>query len=199
MFRKLPHIEKQVCARLRTMKNFIVSRTDSVPVAQDIYGDAVLRIWRKIRNGKFRDDGGSLDSFMWWQARNAIKDYYRKEKRFNSFALDEYVHHHGFFARNSERDYEIAMENRLFIEKVMSVLSAICRKILILLLFQNMKLYEIAETLEISLITASNYLCGMRIKFGVHLCRTRVQKRCVKNGSKKAGYRMDYILRKISG
>ncbi len=197
MDRKLPHIEEQICARLRIMKNFIVSRTDSVPVAEDIYGHAVLKIWEKIRNGKFRDDGGSIDSFMMWCAIGSIGDYYRKEKRLNHFALNEYAHYHGIFARNSEREYEIAMENRLFIEKVISILSAVCRKILILFLFQNMKPYEIGETLDMPPGTVSGYLRGMRIKFGNHFCRTRVRKKG--KLSKKSDYRMDYIMRKING
>ena len=137
MNRKLPHIEVQICARLRTLKNFIISKTDSVPVAEDIYGDTVLKIWRIIRSGKFKK-GHSIDSFMWHCALNSITDYYRKEKRYNFFARNEYAHYHNNLARSPERNYEMAMENRLFIEKVMSVLSAVYRKILILLLFQNM-------------------------------------------------------------
>jgi len=196
MNRKLPQIESQICVRLHTMKNFIVSKTYSAPVAQDIYAEACVMIWTKIRNGKFRDDGGSLDSFMWWCARNAINDYHRKEKRFNNFARNEYAHYHGIFAKNSEREYELAMENRLFIRKGMKKVSVVCRKILLLLLFQNMKLSEIGEILNMPSSTVSQYLRGMRSKFGVHLCRAKAQKGAL---DVTAGGRGRWLMKKIGG
>lgn len=194
MNRKLPHIEKQICVRLRTMKNFISSRAGSAQAAEDIYATACVTIWRKIRDGKFRDDGGSVDSFMWWCARNAINDYYRGERRFNNFARNEYAHYHGIFARNAEREHELAVENRLFIKKMMKQVSVVCRKILALLLFQNMKLHEIAETLEMPKSTISQYLRGMRSKFGVHLCRAKAQKGAL---DVTAGGRGRWLMKKI--
>lgn len=194
MNRELPHIEKQICVRLRTMKNFISSRTGSAPVAEDIYATACVTIWTKIRDGKFRDDGGSVDSFMWWCARNAINDYYRKERRFNHFTRNEYAHSYSHFARNSEREYELAIENGLFIKKAMKKVSIVCRKILILLLFQNMKLHEIAETLEMPKSIISQYLRGMRSKFGVHLCRAKAQKGAL---DVTTGSRGRWLMKKI--
>ena len=194
MNRKLPHVEKRICARLRTMKNFIISRTNSVPVAEDIYAAACVTIWKKIRSGELRKEG-SIDSFMWWCAKGAIRDYYRREKRYIQFTLDEYIHSPVIFARDSEREYELAIENRRFIKKMMKKVSVVCKKILILLLFQNMKLYEIAETLEIPMTTVSAYLRGMRNKFGVDLCRVRVQKKGVLDIT--AGFRGRWLMKKI--
>jgi len=194
MNRKLPHIEKEICVRLRTMKNFISSRTNSVQVAEDIYATACVTIWRKIRNGEFRDDGGSIDSFMWWCARNAINDYYRKEKKFISFTRDEYIHYSVMFARNSEREYELTIENRLFIKKAMKKVSVVCRKILLLLLFQNMKVHEIGEILNMPSSTVSQYLRGMRSKFGVHLCRAKAPKGAL---DVTAGSKGRWLMKKI--
>lgn len=173
--RKVAHVEKQICARLRTMKNFIISKTDSIPVAEDIYGEAVLKIWQIIRSGKFKE-GHSIDSFMCWCSRSAISNYFRKEKNYSSFVQNKYPSYCNTSTKSPEREYEIAMENRLFIEKMIQALGVLYRKVIILLLFQNMKLYEIAETLEMPWSTVGNCLHRMRKQFGVYLGRARVQK-----------------------
>lgn len=172
MDRKLPHIEAQICARLRTLKKYISIKVDSAAEAEDIYGETVLKIWRIIRSGKFKE-GYSIDAFMMWCARSCVGNYYQNKNRYSFFVRNEYVHHHNTFARNHEREYEIAVENRMFIEKVMRVVSAVYRKVLILLLFQNMRHWEIAETLGISRVTVSGYLFRMRNSFEIYLNRAR--------------------------
>lgn len=173
------YIETQICDRLYKLKNYISSRVSSRVVADDIYGDTMLRIWRIVRNRKFKE-GLSVDAFMWLCAKSVISDYFKKESSKKRNCVDEYGHYCDTATESLERVYEASVENEIFMEKARKELNNICRRVLMLLLFQNMKHWEIADTLGIPRVTVSSYLMRMRKQFGdIHLnkVRTRMEMR----------------------
>lgn len=137
-------IEAQICDRLPKMKAYIMSKCNLREEAEDIYGDMIVRIWKIIRNGGPRG-GYSNDGYIWNSAKFAIGDYYRKERKMKR-NHDEYGYHLPASMRSFEGEYEASIVFMREIEK----LSPVYRKVLILLLFQNMGPNEIADTLRIS-------------------------------------------------
>lgn len=168
----ITEIERQICGRLYKLKNYINFRIVNKTVADDIYSLVVLKLWRIIRSGKFKV-GFSIDAFMWLCAKTAINGHFKKEKNEQN-RYDEYAYYCNAIIKSPEKEYEAKEENKLFMEKARKELNDICRRVLILLLFQNMKHHEIADTLGISRNTVSSYLMRMRSKLGeVHLSKVR--------------------------
>jgi len=165
-------IETQVCDRLYKLRNYINSRVVNKTVVNDIYSIAVLRLWKIIQNGGFKT-GYSIDSYMWLCAKSTISDYFRKEKREQN-RDNEYIYYCDVTTKSPEKEYEAKEGNKLFMEKAERELDESCRKILILLLFQNMKHYEIADTLDMNRNTVSICLMRIRKRLGdVHLNKVR--------------------------
>ena len=158
-------IETQICDRLHRLKNYINSRVGKGALAEDLYGDAVLKILRKVRSEKSKG-GSSLNTFMWRCAQTVISDYYKKENIHKRLLDAEYVYRINTIGKSPEKEYEIKEENKKFMERARRELNDIRRRILILLLFQNMRHYEIADTLGIAKSTVSNYLMRMRSELG---------------------------------
>ena len=157
-------IEKQICNRLYKLRNYINFRVVNKTVVDDIYSIAILKLWRIIKNGGFKK-GHSIDSYMWLCAKSTISDYFKKEKNEQN-RDDEYTYSCNAITKSPEKEYEAKEENKLFMEKARRELSDDYRKVLILLLFQNMNHYEIADTLGISRNTVSCHLMRMRKKLG---------------------------------
>ena len=169
-------IETQICDRLYKLKNYINSRVSSRVEAEDLYSDTVLKILRIVRRGEFRE-GNSVDAFMWLCAKSVISTYFKTKNLRNQLLKDNYV----YCIRTSERSfgkaYEASEECKAFIEKARKKLSDVYKRVLMLLLFQNMRHDEIADTLGMPRATVSKYIMKMRERLGdVYLNKARTRK-----------------------
>ena len=170
-------IETQVCNRLYKLRNYIKSRIGIPELAEDLYGEAVLIILRKVRSEKLGKDFSSLDAFMWICAKTVIHDHFKTEGVRKRLLEDDYVYCVNMCERSPEKAYEIKEEIKIFMEEVRDKLSSVYRKTLILSLFQNMDHNEIADTLAIPRVTISTYFLRMRSRLGgVHLNQVRKRK-----------------------
>lgn len=173
MNRAMTNIETQICERLHKLKNYIKGRVGTSEVADDLYGETALKILRKVKREK-TNNGHSLDAFMRICARTVISDYFKKERIRKQLLKDEYVNRVRTFKEGPDKEYEVREENNKFMERARKELSSAYRKALILLLFQNMNHYEIADTLGIPRVTISTYMLRMRRRLGdVHLNKAR--------------------------
>ena len=166
----MTNIETQICNRLPKLRNYIKSRVGTPELAEDLYGEAVLKILRKARNGS-----SSLDAFMWICAKTVISDYFKTEGVRRRLLENDYVYCVNMCERSPEKAYETLEEIKAFMGEAREKLNSVYRKTLILLLFQNMDHNEIADTLAMPRATISTYLLRMRRRLGgVHLNKVRV-------------------------
>ena len=171
------NIETQICERLPKLRNYIKSRVGTPELAEDLYGEAVLKILEKVKGERLGNDS-SLDSFMWMCARSVISDHFKTEGIRKHLLEDDYVYCVNMYEKSPERKYEIKEEIKEFIKRVERELNSIYKKTLFLLLFQSMNHIEIAYTLGISRETVSSHLLRIRDRFGdVHLNKVRVRKK----------------------
>lgn len=139
-------IEKQICERLHKLRNYIKSRIETPELADDLYGEAVLKILRKVRSEKVGKDFSSLDAFMWICAKTVIHDHFKTEAVRKRLLEDDYVYCINTSERGPERKYEMKEEIKEFMKRVERELNSIYKKTLFLLLFQSMNHIEIAYT-----------------------------------------------------
>lgn len=158
-------IEAQICDRLYKLKKYIDSKVGKGALAEDLYGDAVLKVLKKVKIEKIKNDY-SLDVFMILCAKTVISDYYKKERMHKQLLENEYVCHISTIEESVEKEYEIKRENKKFMERIREELDDMCRRILVLLLFQNMRHCEIADVLGISREMVSSRIMRMRNKLG---------------------------------
>lgn len=160
-------VEKQIYERLPLLRRYVMSRLrGSMEQVEDI---------EFIRNGDFKV-GYSIDGFMKKCALNEIFDYYKERNRLKRTHSDEYEYHFNIATKSPEKEYEIRMENETFMKRV-EKLRIVYRKIIILLLFQNMKHCEIANTLGMPRATVSTHFLRIRRKLGdIHLNKVRTRK-----------------------
>jgi len=159
-------VEMQICDRLYTLKRYVESKCGGRGVlAEDIYGDALVKIWEFIRSGKFKE-GFSIDAFMKRCAWSVLCDYYRGKNRTKRIYNDEYEAYVSSMTRDFEREYEALLESKLLMKKI-EKLKPLYRRILALALFQNMTHYEIAETLGMREATVGCYLSRLRSRLRI--------------------------------
>lgn len=171
------NIETQICNRLHKLRNYINSRVSSGAIADDLYGEAVLKILEKVKGERLRK-GSSLDSFMWMCARSVISSHFKTEGVRRRLIENDYIYCINMYERSPEKVHEVKEEIKIFMEEAREKLSSVYRKTLILLLFQNMNHNEIADTLVIPRATISTYLLRIRRRLGdVHLNKIRVMAR----------------------
>ncbi|GAG45559.1 unnamed protein product, partial [marine sediment metagenome] len=154
-------IETQICNRLHKLRNYIKGRVGTGEVAEDLYGEALLKILKKAKSEKIKKDFPSLDTFMWLCARTVISDHFKTEAVRKRLLEDDYVYCVNMYEKSPEKIHEVKEEIKTFMEEVRQKLNNVYRKTLILLLFQNMNHDEIANTLAIPRATISTYLLRM--------------------------------------
>lgn len=170
-------IETQVYDRLPVLKRYVFSRFRfNEEESEDVYGDAVLKIFRAIRNGGFKE-GFSLDAYMRHVVWSVAIDRFRVSSRLRDANTAEYDYHFKTTEKSTEKQYEHSSEIDRFLKKL-ECLKDTRKKILILLLFQGMDHNEIAETLNIPRVTVSVHVSRARKQFGdIHLNKVRERKR----------------------
>jgi len=168
-------IETQICDRLHKLRNYIKGRVGTGEIAEDLYGEALLKILKKAKSEKIKKDFPSLDTFMWLCARTVISDHFKTEGVRKRLLEDDYVYCVNVYEKSPEEIHEVKEEIKIFMEEARKKLSGVYRKTLILLLFQNMNHNEIADTLVMPRATVSTYLLRMRKRLGnVHLNKVRI-------------------------
>jgi len=166
-------IETQVCDRLPILKKYVFSRFRfNEEESEDVYGDAVLKIFRAIRNGGFKE-GFSLDAYMRHVVWSVAIDRFRVSSRLRNTNTIEYDYHFKTTEKSAEKQYEHSSEIDRF-QKKLECLEGIRKKILLLLLFQGMNHNEIVETLDIPRATVSIHVHRARKQFGdINLNKSR--------------------------
>ena len=169
-------IETQICDRLHKLRNYIKGRVGTGEVAEDLYGEALLKILRKAKSEKIKKDFPSLDTFMWLCARSVISGYFKTECVRKRLLEDDYVYCINMCEKSPEGKFEVEEENKIFLEKAKKQLNDIYKRVLMLLLFQNMGHDEIADTLGMPRATVSKYVMKMRGRLGgIHLNKVRTR------------------------
>ena len=174
----MTNIETQICDHSFRLKRYIESKCrGQKELAEDLYGDAMLKILMKVRVEKFKNDS-SLDGFMLKCAKTTISNYFKIEATHKRLFNDDYVYCVNTSERGPERKYETKEEIKKFMKRVERELNSIYKKTLFLLLFQSMNHIEIAYTLGICRETVSSHLLRIRNRFGdVYLNQVRVRKK----------------------
>lgn len=168
-------IETQVCGQLPILKRYVFSRFRfNKEESEDVYGDAVLKIFRAIRNGGFKE-GFSLSAYMRHVVWSVAIDRFRISSRLRNTNTAEYDYHFKTIEKSPEKRYEHSDEIDRFLGRIEHV-EGIRRKILILLLFQGMSHDEIADTLDMPRATVSTHVSRARKQFGgIELSKVRTR------------------------
>lgn len=164
-------IETRMYERLHVARGYVFARCLR-PDAEDIYGDTVVKIWEILRAGQVKKDG-NLDAFICRIAHSVLCDYYKRQRTDKRNCNEQYIYHCTPTTRSPEREYEAKQENHIFLKKL-GTLKSLYRKVIILLLYQSMKHWEIAYVLGIPRGTVSTLLFRARQKLGdIHLGKVR--------------------------
>lgn len=170
----MTNIETRICDRSFRLKRYIESKCrGQKELAEDLYGDAMLKILTKVRIEKFKNDS-SLDGFMLICAKTVISNYFKTESIHKRIIDNNYIYCVNTSEKSPEKKYEIKEKIKRFMEKIEKKLNNTYKKTLFLSLFQNMNHNEIAYTLGICRETVSIHLLRTRKKLGnVHLNKYR--------------------------
>ena len=170
-----PSIETQVCDRLYVLRRYIFSRFNfNEEESEDVYGDTVLKIFQAIRKGNFKKEY-PVDTYMRNCVWSVVIDRYRREGNSKRIRTSEHDYYFKTFIKSHEKKYEYSGEIKIFLERL-ECLTDICKKILMLLLFQGMSHDEIAETLDMPRGTISVHIHRMRKELGnIDLSKTRIR------------------------
>jgi len=167
-------LEKQICDRSAKLKKYIEFKCQgNKELAEDLFQDTMLKILAEVKVEKLKNNS-SLDSFMSKCAKTVISCYFKTEAIHKRLLSDDYVYCISANEKSYERNYEIKEEIKDFMRKAETQLGNTCRKIIMLLLFQNMNHFEIASTINKDRRTVSTHLLRMRKRLGnVHLNKSR--------------------------
>jgi RNA polymerase sigma-70 factor (ECF subfamily) len=124
-------------------------------MAEDLYQDALLKIYQVVQAGEYDEKG----KFLPWAlrvARNLAIDQFRRERRNpqinagDNTAFLDYLHHTD---HNQERKL-VQDENRRMVRKLIRMLPDKQREVLIMRHYNQMSFKEIAEMTDVSINTA---------------------------------------------
>ncbi|MBN1349613.1 sigma-70 family RNA polymerase sigma factor [candidate division KSB1 bacterium] len=129
---------------------------------KDAYQEIFLRAFQGIPGFKFKSE---FSSWLYKIAVNFCINYLKKQKRYQTFSLDEQLREGGDFWKvvlpdsgKTPEDEYLNFELQDHINQILAQLSARQRSVFILKHYQGLKLAEIAEILDCQVGTVKNYL-----------------------------------------
>lgn len=137
--------------------NFALYKTKDIHIAEDVAQEVILRIFKKIRQYKFK---GSFEGWMYRLTYNIITDVLKKFKHFLS--LDDFE---TTLSSEEHISTEKNIQNEFYQEKLKFLINKIPHKfqfVLILFHIEEKSYQEIAEILQISEGTVKSRLFRAR-------------------------------------
>lgn len=167
-------IEKQICDRSANLKKYIEYKCHgNKQLAEDLYSETMLKILTGVKIEKLKNNY-SLDGYMGFCAKTVISCYFQTEATRKRLRNTNYVYCIATEEKSPEKNYETEAEIKGFMKKVDKKLGVTCKKIIMLLLYQNMNHEEIASTLDKDRGTISSHMLRMRRILGnIHLNKYR--------------------------
>lgn len=153
------HNESAIAALLDRYKNkFYTSAYLLVKdryIAEDIFQEACVKIFRCVREGKYKDDG----KFLAWAirvTRNLAIDHLRISKRMPKVTLPDGKDIFSVlnFGEETREDHIMRQQSSARVRKMLDHISDEQREVIVMRLFGNMSFKEIAEHTQVSLNTA---------------------------------------------
>lgn len=146
-------------------ESFIISNSGNAEEAKDVYQEAFLVLWQKLRSGEinFRDED-RINAFLYRVVRNKWIDHLRS-KEFNS---KSYLNDNTYNAAE-EPDHETNKEWERKINRVavwLQKLKPDCRQLLTEFYFNRMSMRTLARQFDIDEASVKNkkYRCMERLK-----------------------------------
>lgn len=146
-------------------QNFIITNSGTVDEAKDIYQEAFLVLWQKLRTGEldFRDSN-RVNAFLYRVARNKWIDHLRSKEFISKSYLDE-----SSYDTLEAPDFETDKEWESKVTRVavwIQKLKPDCRKLLTGFYFNRMSMRTLAQQFEIDEASVRNkkYRCMERLK-----------------------------------
>lgn len=124
---------------IKKIYDYIFYKTLNVEVAEDITSTVFVKAWQNL--GQFKD--GSLVAWLYTIARNAVIDYYRRDK--SHLNIDD------CWDLSDKKDFIAKVDQDLYLDKVreaMVILKSEERDILIMRFWQELSFQEIADRLN---------------------------------------------------
>lgn len=149
-------IEKLIIRHKRKVFTYILMIVRNREVAEDIFQETFIKVFKSINEGKYTDDG----RFVAWIMRiahNLIIDNIRREKRLKTISRDDYE----YDIFNQQKYSEIHKEQSVIkeeveadLKKIVDELPDVQKQVVIMRHFMDMSFKEIAEETDVSINTA---------------------------------------------
>jgi len=149
-------IEKLIKRYKRKVFTYILMIIKNREVAEDIFQDTFIKVFKSISDGKYVDDG----RFVAWIMRiahNLIIDHIRKEKRLKTVSSNDYqfdIFNHKKYSETHKEQTVIKEEVEADIKKIINELPEEQKQVVIMRHFMEMSFKEIAEETGVSINTA---------------------------------------------
>src|SRR5574344_584306 len=135
--------------------NYIYALVKDKALADDIFQDTYIKVINTLQNGTYRDEGKYIQWVM-RIAHNLVIDYYRKNQRFPMARNDEDFDIFDFIDSCEESAEQKIIKNQLHsdVKRLIMMLPAEQRRVLLMRHWADMSFKEIAEKTGVSINTA---------------------------------------------
>lgn len=148
--------------QFRKIEHFILTNHGDEEQAKDIYQEAFLVLWRKVKEKDFRPENGTaIAGYLYQIAKNKWLDKLRQKRRLETSSLDWQVHE--LPEEAGEEDMESYHQ---LVAAGFKELGETCRSLIQRFYFQKQSMEQIAEFFGWTPATARNnkYRCIQRLK-----------------------------------
>jgi len=149
-------IETLIKRHKRKVFTYILMVVRNREVAEDIFQETFIKVFKSISEGKYTDDG----KFIAWVMRiahNLIIDNVRREKRLKTISSDDYeydIFNHKKYSEQYKEQSVIKEEVETDLKRIVNELPDVQKQVVIMRHFMDMSFKEIAEETGISINTA---------------------------------------------
>ena len=149
-------VEQLIKRHKRKVFTYILIIVRNRELAEDLFQETFLKVFKSLREGKYTDDG----RFLGWVMRiahNLIIDNVRKEKRLKTVSRDDYEY--DIFNQRKYSDYHseqvvVRSEVESDVRRLVEELPDVQKQVVIMRHFMDMSFKEIAEETGVSINTA---------------------------------------------
>jgi len=149
-------IETLIKRHKRKVFTYILMVVRNREVAEDIFQETFIKVFKSISEGKYTDDG----KFIAWIMRiahNLIIDNVRREKRLKTISSDDYeydIFNHKKYSEQYKEQSVIKEEVETDLKRIVNELPDVQKQVVIMRHFMDMSFKEIAEETGVSINTA---------------------------------------------
>jgi len=149
-------IETLIKRHKRKVFTYILMVVRNREVAEDIFQETFIKVFKSISEGKYTDDG----KFIAWVMRiahNLIIDNVRREKRLKTISSDDYeydIFNHKKYSEQYKEQSVIKEEVETDLKRIVNELPDVQKQVVIMRHFMDMSFKEIAEETGVSINTA---------------------------------------------